>query len=420
MARVLIYTSPARGHLYPVMGPATELAKRGHDVHVVTLADEVDLVRSQGLSAEAMDPAVEACEVEDYKGKNPMEALRIGLGTFSDRAPHDRRDLRAAIERVDPDVLIVDNNSWGALAAAEGSGLPWAAFQPYFTPLPSRDAPPFGPGLAPARGVLGRLRDGLLRPLTFGRLTKIALPAVNRMREAEGLEPVESMEDVLMSPPVTLYFTAEPPEYPRSDWPESFALIGAASWNPPADPPDWLDEVDRPLVLVTCSTERQLDGPILQNALDGLADSDVFVVGTSAAQDPADFDVPANARVERFIPHDPIVKRAVAVVCHGGMGITQRALLHGVPPVVVPFGRDQLEVARRMEHAGAGVSLSPKKLDPESLREAVGKARGLADGAARIAESFRQAGGDPRAADLVEGLMGHAGVARSSTGQVVP
>lgn len=405
MARVLIYTSPARGHLYPIMGPATELARRGNDVHVVTLADEVDLVRSQGLFAEAMDPAIEAREMDDYKGKNPVDALTRSLAAFGERAPLDRADLRKAIERVQPDVLVVDTNSWGALAAAEASGLPWSSFMPYFTPLPSRDAPPFGPGLAPATGPLGRLRDQVLRPITFGKLSKTALPVINEVRETEGLEPAASMEDVLVSPPLNLYFTAEPPEYPRSDWPASFAMIGAASWNPPADPPDWLEEDDRPLVLVTCSTERQLDGPILQNALDGLANSDVFVVGTSAAQDPAEFDVPANARVERFIPHDPIVNRAVAVVCHGGMGITQRALLHGVPPVVVPFGRDQLEVARRVEHAGAGVRLSPKKLDPESLRGAVEQARTRSEGAARIAESFRQAGGDARAADLVEGLI---------------
>lgn len=419
MARALVYTSPARGHLYPIMGPATELARRGHEVHVVTLADEVELVRSQGLFAEAMDPAVEAREMDDYKGKGPVEALTRGIAAFGERAPLDRADLRGSIDRVDPDVLVVDTNSWGALAAAESSGLPWCSFMPYFTPLPSRDAPPFGPGLAPARGPLGRLRDRMLRPMTFGRLSKAALPVINEMRETESLEPMESMEDVWLSPPLTLYFTAEPLEYPRRDWPGSFALIGAASWNPPASTASWLQEVDRPVVLVTCSTERQLDAPILQNALDALADSDVFVVGTSAAQDPADFDVPANARVERFVPHDPIVERAVAVVCHGGMGITQRALLHGVPPVVIPFGRDQLEVARRVEHAGAGVRLSPKKLGPERLREAVDEARGLADGAARIAESFRRAGGDSTAADLVEGLIGNTGAAKSSTGQVV-
>lgn len=406
MARVLVYTSPARGHLYPIMGSATELSARGHEVHIVTLAGEVDLVRSQGLFAESMNQAIESREMDDYKGKNPMEALALGLATFADRAPFDRTDLHDHIERVGPDALIIDTNSWGALAAAEASGLPWCSFQPYFTPLPSLDAPPFGPGLALARGPVGRFRDRLLRPLTFGRLSKIALPAINRMREVEGLEPANSMEEILTRPPLTLYFTAEPFEYPRRDWPESYEMVGAASWVPPSAVPGWLDQIDRPIVLVTCSTERQSDSSILQTALIGLAESDVFVVGTSGAQDPDDFDVPPNARVEHFLPHGPIVERAVAVVCHGGMGITQRALLHGVPPVVIPFGRDQLEVARRVERANAGVRLSPRKLSPDRLREAVDRARGCVDGAERVAEAFRRAGGDRRAADLVEGLIG--------------
>ncbi len=409
MARALIYTSPARGHLYPIMGLATELSARDHEVHVVTLTGDVDLVRSQGLFAEAIDQSIESREMDDYKGKNPMEALSLALTTFADRAPLDRADLHDHIDRVQPDILIVDTNSWGALAGAEASGLPWCSFQPYFTPLPSLDAPPFGPGFALARGPIGRLRDRLLRPLTFGRMSKIALPSINSVRTEEGLEPADSMEDVLTRPPLTLYFTAEPLEYPRRDWPESYEMIGAGSWVPPSKGPEWLEQINRPIVLVTCSTERQSDSSILQNALIGLADSDFFVVGTSGAQDPADFDVPPNARVERFLPHDPIVKRAVGVVCHGGMGITQRALLHGVPPVVIPFGRDQLEVARRVELADAGVRLSPKKLTPEGLREAVRQARLRAEGAGRVAAAFRQAGGDARAADLIEGLIKRSG-----------
>jgi hypothetical protein len=35
-----------------------------------------------------------------------MQALALGLAAFGDRAPYDR---------VDPDVLIVDTNSWGAI-----------------------------------------------------------------------------------------------------------------------------------------------------------------------------------------------------------------------------------------------------------------------------------------------------------------
>jgi hypothetical protein len=34
MSRFLAYTSPARGHLYPIAPTVLELAGRGHDVHV--------------------------------------------------------------------------------------------------------------------------------------------------------------------------------------------------------------------------------------------------------------------------------------------------------------------------------------------------------------------------------------------------
>ena len=50
-----------------------------------------------------------------------------------------------------------------------------------------------------------------------------------------------------------------------------------------------------------------------------------------------------HRRIERFVPHTPVIERASCVVCQAGMGITQKALAHGVPVVVIPFGRDQPE-----------------------------------------------------------------------------
>jgi UDP:flavonoid glycosyltransferase YjiC (YdhE family) len=40
----------------------------------------------------------------------------------------------------------------------------------------------------------------------------------------------------------------------------------------------------------------------------------------------------------------------------------------------VPFGRDQLEVARRVAIAGAGTRLPAPRLDPERLRRRVREA----------------------------------------------
>src|SRR5581483_3616671 len=116
-------------------------------------------------------------------------------------------------------------------------------------------------------------------------------------------------------------------------------------------------------------------------------------------------EVPANARVERFLPHGPVLDRACCAVTHGGMGATQKALARGVPVCAVPFGRDQLEVARRVEVSGAGTRLSARRLSPKRLRAKVLEAISRRDGAARVAQAFREAGGPAAAADAVEARL---------------
>jgi UDP:flavonoid glycosyltransferase YjiC (YdhE family) len=111
--------------------------------------------------------------------------------------------------------------------------------------------------------------------------------------------------------------------------------------------------------------------------------------------------VPANARVERFVPHAPLLDRAVCAITHAGMGATQKALARGVPVCAVPFARDQFEVARRVEAAGAGTRVSAKRLRPDRPRRAVHEAIRRRAGAARIAEAFAAAGGPGAAADAL-------------------
>jgi MGT family glycosyltransferase len=159
-----------------------------------------------------------------------------------------------------------------------------------------------------------------------------------------------------------------------------------------------------PVVLVTCSTEHQRDKRLLHVALEALPAAGMSVIGTSAAHDPRAFNAPPGSKVVRFVPHDAVLERAACVVCHGGMGITQKALAAGVPVVVVPFGRDQLETARRVEFAGAGVRLSPRRLTPGRLAEAVRIAIGRRAGARKVADAFGAAGGPAAAADAIEAI----------------
>jgi MGT family glycosyltransferase len=402
MSRILAYTSPARGHLFPIMPILDEMSRRGHQISVRTLASQVPLVQSCGLTAAPISPEVEAIKHDDWRASNPRKALARAVRVGLKRAEHDASDLQRAISEEKPDGLLVDINAWGALAAAEAWGGPWAMFCPYPLALSSPDAPPFGPGLPPARGPLGRLRDRLLRPLVFGTIEKSMLPALNRVRGRLNLVPLANVDGLIKRPPLLIYMSAEPFDYPRRDWPANVLMVGPCEWDPPAEPPDWLREITNPIVLVTTSSEFQDDGRLVETALDALADEDVTIVATVPAGDPGHFRVPANARVESFIPHGLVLDRAACAVTHGSMGATQKALAHGVPVCAVPFGRDQLEVARRVEVAGAGTRLPAKRLRPDRLRSKVREAMTKVEGAKRIAAAFAAAGGARAAAEAIE------------------
>jgi UDP:flavonoid glycosyltransferase YjiC (YdhE family) len=402
MAHILAYTSPARGHLFPLTPILDELHRRGHQIALRTLASQVPLMQARGFTAAPISEHIEATPHDDWRARNSRAALERNLRVGTIRAKYEAPDLQQAIADERPDALIVDINSWGALAAAEAWGGRWATFSPFPLALSSPDAPPFGPGLSPARGPLGRLRDRLLRPLVLGLLEKTVLPALNGVRAQLDLMPLGSADDFYRRPPLILYMTAEPFEYPRYDWPKNIVMVGPCAWDPPTEPPAWLEGSSQPVVLVTTSSEFQDDGRLIKVAFDALATEPVTVVATLPAGDPARFHPPANAHVERFIPHGFVLDGAVCAITHGGMGATQKALAHGVPVCVVPFGRDQFEVARRVEVADAGTRLPASRLRPARLRAKVREAITKIKGARRVAAAFAAAGGASAAADAFE------------------
>lgn len=420
MARYLAYTSPARGHLYPLVATLDTLRERGHSVAVRTLASQVDLMRERGLEAAAIDPRIEELEHDDWRARTPVGANKRVIRTFLRRAQLEIPDVRRAIDEVQPDALIIDISTAGAAAVAEAGPLPWAQYLPYFTPIRSVDAPPFGLGLRPRRDRVGRIRDAILERVALRPLMKESIEPTNRMRASVGAPPIRDHTELYGRAPVFLYYTAEPFEYPRTDWPANYRLVGPGLWEPPAPSPAWLEDVNRPLVVVTCSSEYQNDRRLVETTLRALEGADVFVVGTLAGNDSDGLDVPANARLERYLPHGPLLERASCVVCHGGMGVTQKALANGVPICVVPFGRDQLEVAGHVRATGAGEVLQPFRLNPGRLRKAIEAAIGRREQAQAIAEAFNRSGGPSTAADELESLLHDVPQPRRTGDQPVP
>jgi MGT family glycosyltransferase len=405
MTRILIYTSPARGHLFPIMPIVQELQLRGHEIAMRTLASQVELMCELGVQAEPISERIEQLELDDYRGRSqPAKGIRA-LTTFAARAKREVPDLQAAIAAERPDALIVDCMTWGAASVAQASGLAWAQYVPYPLPMPSRDAPPFGPGFRPARGPLGHLRDRAMRPFAAAMFDRTALESLNAIRAQVGVPALRNGSDTFALAPLVLYLTSEPFEYSRSDWPAGVRMVGPCAWDPPAEPPEWLARVERPFVLVSTSSERQRDRRLVTTALEAFAEENVELVATLPAEGVEGIEVPANAHVEQFLPHSPLLARAACAITHGGAGVTQKALAAGVPVCVVPFGRDQHEVARRVQVAGAGTRLPSGRLAPRRLRAKVYEAMTMQPGARAVADAFAAAGGAVAAADAFELLM---------------
>ncbi len=188
--------------------------------------------------------------------------------------------------------------------------------------------------------------------------------------------PTISDAQVLL-PDVFAQLTVPSFEYPRIDAPPSLRLIGALPPEPPTawQRPSWWPELsERRVVALTQGTVAHHDlTELVQPTLDALADEDVLVVAGLGGRQvaPGELRVPANARVESYLPFDALFPLADVVVTNGGYGGVQLALHHGVPLVVAGGSEDKPAVAARVADFGVGVDLRTGRPDTGAVGEAV-------------------------------------------------
>ena len=230
--KVLAYTSPARGHLTPMMGPLLELRRRGAEVHVRTLAAGVDNVRAAGIEAEPIAAAIEAIAHDDHEARVQITS---GARSFTHpaapgqaRGPRLRSGARGGLPRPRPRRLDHLRRQGGGRARGPAlGGLPALASGRTGRRRDARSGSGCGRWAGRSGGsataALGLLADGFDQPLR--------LPAVNAGRRAAGLPPLRRAAEFRHRAPLTLYFTASPLDYPRR-LPPSVVMIGPSLWDP--------------------------------------------------------------------------------------------------------------------------------------------------------------------------------------------
>ncbi len=351
---LIVASSGGGGDLQPLLALAAGLRARGHQVAAFGDAAVCAAMARLGVGTTTAGPEHDLAAQLDpgVAAERIVERLVAWSGRL---APLVER----AAEAHGAEVLVA--SLFGAAAAhlaAARRGLPWAAVNStfYIGPDPPRSPElDFGPRAALFRDFFAPNLD---------RAT-LALHASDR-----GFD---------------LGFDGLPAHH---------RYVGPLLWDPPeADRPLWLDEPGPPWALVTLSSHTQDDLPIARAALAALRDLPLRVLltlGGHAGQDLG--PVPANARVERHVPHGPVLDRAALLVGHAGHGSVMRALWHGVPMALVPWGRDQGGVAFRAERLGAAAVVPREELTAERLARAVRRMLGdrtAAEQAAAVSARLR-------------------------------
>ncbi len=388
--RFVLCTTPAQGHTAPLLALARRLVADDHAVTFFTTAHYRGQVEATGASFVAFAPEDDS---HDLMVANPEresssrrgvrgvkdDLRRIFVGPLAGQC----RGLRAILADFPTECIVVDSMFFGALPLALGP----ASARPALAcvgvmPLAScsRDTAPFGTAFQPGTGPLHRARNRSLNWLTE-HLVLADIQRLARRRLAEAGASGFPGYLIDLQPKVVdayLQATVEGFEYPRPDLAPSVRFVGPIL-APPAtafEPPPWWDELaaDRPVVHVTQGTLDNADlGRLLLLSARALAHEDVLVVATTGGPDPTPLrrGLPANVRLERFIPHDVLLPHVDAMVTNGGYGGVQQALAHGVPLVVAGDSEDKPEVAARVQWCGAGVNLHTGRPSPAMITRAV-------------------------------------------------
>jgi UDP:flavonoid glycosyltransferase YjiC (YdhE family) len=326
------------GNLPPLLAAGRLLAARDYRVCVLG-------------SAATRQPAMDAGF--DVVGYNRAPDPEMGIAFEQQAAelmataagPEIALDVRDVLAELRPGLLVVDCMVPAGIAAGESMETPTASLVHF----------PYG--LARTQMLRGS------RAWTTDRAR------LNTTRSRLGLKPAnddlaawESVELLLVTVPKWFDLAADFPANVVHAGP-----LGVTRGSEEARTPG-----GRPRILLSFSTTvMQGQVALIQRVCDALAGRALDAVLTlGPAVSGEAIDAPPNVETVRYADHDQLLAHTDAVITHGGLGTTLRALAHGKPLLLLPLGRDQQFNAGRVVELGAGVRL-PLESSPDEIAAAL-------------------------------------------------
>jgi MGT family glycosyltransferase len=387
VSRFVFVVPPWTGHVNPTVSVAQHLRAAGHTVEWIGYRQQVGHLLPEGAVLHALgDEQAEAWMSQVREGSQHMRTLESLKFLWESLIVPLARAMRQSIEEIiakaPPDLLIVDHQAVGGALAARRTGVPWASFCTTSASIMDTLS-----ALPKVKAWVDEQRHGLER--------EVGLP--------EWAAPDLSPERVIV-------FSTEALVGDLGKFPAHFRFVGPAIGNrPDASGFPWEQLAsDRPIVFVSLGTINADRGPTFyQLVAEALGDAPLQVV--LVAPDGFLPAPPANFIVRPRVPQLALLPRVNAVVSHAGHNTVCESLANGLPLLVTPIRDDQPVVAEQVVQAGAGLRLPFGRLTAKNIRAAVDRLLAepsFRDNAARVRESFAQAGGAASAARLLVEQVG--------------
>jgi UDP:flavonoid glycosyltransferase YjiC (YdhE family) len=376
--RVLFSSTRGIGHLGPLIPFARACADAGEDVRVALPHQGRALVEAAGLPFAGFGDPPEA-------ELGPVFGRAMGFMAAGDNEAGDRLVVGEVFGRIDTE------------AALPELGVLFAEHRP---DVVVRDAAEFASALLAERHAIPHARVAIGLAGTERLMVEWAAEALAPHGERLGLR-VDPAAAIAASPLLTTSpASLDGPAAQAFDVVRRFREVAPAATGGPAD---------GRVVYVSFGSVAPTMGffpDLYRAAIDAVAPlgADVLVtVGRDA--DPAALGpLPAGVRVERWVPQAEVMRRAAAMVGHGGFGSTRAALVGGVPMAVLPLFADQFANAERVEVLGAGLAVLGGPPAAPRLGEAVGRLLAEPAFARRAQDVAREAAALPPVAEAVAAL----------------
>jgi UDP:flavonoid glycosyltransferase YjiC (YdhE family) len=325
------------------------------------------------------------------------------FSSLIDGATYCEPQLRAILDRAQPDVIVEDNvNAFPALLT---HGAPWVRIMSC-NPLEMKDPalPPVFSGYPiedPSGWEAYRAEYARVHRPTWERYNAFVLD--------NGAPPLPDLEFIHESPHLNLSVFPEIADYPRSrplapTWHRLESSVRET--EEPWEVPDALRDREGALVYLSLGSLGSADVELMRRLVAVLADTPHrYIVSKGPRAD--EFDLPDNMWGEARIPQTSIIPLCDLVITHGGNNTTTEAFHFGKPMIVLPLFWDQYDNAQRVDELGFGVRLDTYAFADHELRGAVERLLGDEDLRARMAaagERIRAHDGKRTAADLIEQL----------------